>query len=225
MTALISTPTRRRAQFHELEVVDVQRLTPNAVAVTFAVPDELADDFTFAPGQHLTLRRTINGEDARRSYSICMSRPEALRRKVIRVGSAEVDGGLMSTWLNREVKVGDRIDAGIQCQLYVGIAGQAVAGQVDDMQGAAIAQAFDQGREHAAVHRPAMQQDHIRSVAEWFDVQTHAPCSDRIACTSRGSSARGREAIQANSTMPTMIIAYTRNAGILCLIMLPTPRS
>lgn len=110
MTALISTPTRRRAQFHELEVVDVQRLTPNAVAVTFAVPDELEDDFTFAPGQHLTLRRTINGEDARRSYSICMSRPEALRRKVIRVGSAEVDGGLMSTWLNREVKVGDRID-------------------------------------------------------------------------------------------------------------------
>lgn len=110
MTALISTPTRRRAQFHELEVVDVQRLTPTAVALTFAVPDELADEFAFRPGQHLTLRHTIDGQDVRRSYSICMSRPEALRRKVIRVGSAEVDGGLMSTWINREVKVGDRID-------------------------------------------------------------------------------------------------------------------
>ena len=110
MTALISTPARRRAQFHELEVVDVQRLTSDAVAVTFAVPDELAGDFRFEPGQHLTLRRTINGTDARRSYSICMSRSQALRRKVIRIGSAEVDGGLMSTWLNREVKVGDRVE-------------------------------------------------------------------------------------------------------------------
>lgn len=110
MTGLISTPTRRRAQFHELRVADVQRLTPAAVAITFEVPDELAGEFSFEPGQHLTLRRTINGEDARRSYSICMSRPEALRRKVIRVGSAEVDGGLMSTWLNREVKVGDTIE-------------------------------------------------------------------------------------------------------------------
>ncbi len=110
MTALIQTPTRRRAQFHELEVVDVQRLTPTAVAISFDVPEELADEFAFEPGQHLTLRRTIDGQDARRSYSICMSRPEALRRKVIRVGSAEVEGGLMSTWLNREVKVGDRIE-------------------------------------------------------------------------------------------------------------------
>lgn len=110
MTALITTPTRRRPQFRELQVVDVERLTSNAVAITFAVPDELADEFAFEPGQHLTLRRMIDGEDIRRSYSICISRPEALRRKVIRVGSAQVDGGLMSTWLNSSVEVGDTIE-------------------------------------------------------------------------------------------------------------------
>ncbi|NHN55931.1 phenylacetate-CoA oxygenase/reductase subunit PaaK [Calidifontibacter sp. DB0510] len=108
-TLLSTPPTRHRPRFHELEVTAVDRLTPGAVAISFAVPDELAQEFAFEPGQHLTLRATVDGQDVRRSYSICRSRSEALRRKEIRIASAEVPGGVMSTWLNREVQPGDRI--------------------------------------------------------------------------------------------------------------------
>ena len=57
----------------------------------------------FEPGQHLTLRATIDGEDTRRSYSICRSPQEARRLGELRVAAARVDGGLMSTWLNDSV--------------------------------------------------------------------------------------------------------------------------
>lgn len=110
MPGLISKPTRSRPRFHALTVSNVQQLTDEAVAVSFAVPDELAGIFAFEPGQHLTLRATIDGEDVRRSYSICLSRSEALRRKEVRVGSARVPGGAMSSWLNEKVKPGDEIE-------------------------------------------------------------------------------------------------------------------
>ena len=65
---------RRTRAFHPLPVAAVERLTDEAVAVTFAVPDDLRDEFAFEPGQHLTLRATIDGEDVRQSYSICQPR-------------------------------------------------------------------------------------------------------------------------------------------------------
>ncbi len=107
---LVSKPKRRRPQFHKLTVSRIQRLTDHAVAVSFSVPDELADTFAFEPGQHLTLRADIGGEDVRRSYSICLPRAEALSRHELRVGSSEVPEGAMSTWLNHEVQVGDTIE-------------------------------------------------------------------------------------------------------------------
>lgn len=106
---LISQPTRRRATFHDLTVSSVDRLTDDAVAVSFAVPEELREEFVFEPGQHLTLRASIDGQDVRRSYSCCISRAEAQRRGEIRVASARVAGGAMSTWLNTEVQAGDTI--------------------------------------------------------------------------------------------------------------------
>jgi ring-1,2-phenylacetyl-CoA epoxidase subunit PaaE len=110
MTSLITRPARHRARFHTLTVTDVERLTDDAVAVSFAVPDDLADEYVFEPGQHLTLRATIDGEDVRRSYSICRSRPEALKRKELRVAAARVGGGLMSAWINESVVAGDQIE-------------------------------------------------------------------------------------------------------------------
>jgi ring-1,2-phenylacetyl-CoA epoxidase subunit PaaE len=86
-------------------VASIQRLCDDAVAVAFDIPDELAGDFAFTPGQSLTLRRQIDGRDGRRSYSICSAvgaRP--------RIGVREVAGGLFSSWLVREVKNGDVID-------------------------------------------------------------------------------------------------------------------
>src|SRR5471032_3322546 len=110
MASLITTPARHRARFHTLTVTEVERLTEDAVALSFAIPDELADEFVFEPGQHLTLRATVHGQDVRRSYSICRSRPEVLERRELRIASARVVGGLMSNWINDSVAAGDRIE-------------------------------------------------------------------------------------------------------------------
>ncbi len=110
-TSLLATkPKRRRPQFHELTVSRVERLTDRAVAVSFAVPEDLVETFAFEPGQHLTLRADIDGDDVRRSYSICLPRSEARTRRELRVGSSEVPGGVMSSWLNRQVAVGDSLE-------------------------------------------------------------------------------------------------------------------
>jgi ring-1,2-phenylacetyl-CoA epoxidase subunit PaaE len=110
MSSLISRPARRRGRFHPLTVTDVRRLTGDAVAVSFAIPDELASEFVFEPGQHLTLRATVAGQDVRRSYSICLSRAEALERKELGIAAARVGGGLLSNWINEDLRVGDRIE-------------------------------------------------------------------------------------------------------------------
>ena len=69
------------------------------------MPDELAADYAFRPGQSLTLRRVVDGRDERRSYSIC-----APAGQPPRIGVREVPGGALSGWLVREVRPGDRIE-------------------------------------------------------------------------------------------------------------------
>ena len=100
------TPARTaRASFHELTVAAVERLTDDAVAVTFAVPDHLREAYDFGAGQFLTLRRVLDGVEHRRSYSTCapVGAPP-------RVGVREVPGGLFSSWLVHEVRVGDTVE-------------------------------------------------------------------------------------------------------------------
>ena len=67
----MTTTVKRRTEFRTLRVSEVERLCDDAVAVTFDVPDDLATEFAFRAGQSLTLRRTVDGRDERRSYSIC----------------------------------------------------------------------------------------------------------------------------------------------------------
>ena len=55
-------------KFHRLAIDDLRRETSDAVSMTFAIPGELAEDYAFAPGQYLTLRTTMDGEELRRSY-------------------------------------------------------------------------------------------------------------------------------------------------------------
>jgi ring-1,2-phenylacetyl-CoA epoxidase subunit PaaE len=109
MTVTLSKPARRRARFHELTVSGVERLTDQAVAVSLTVPEELREEFDYQPGQHLTLRAIIDGEDVRRSYSICRSRGEWERTGELRVATARVPGGTMSNWLNDHAAPGDRV--------------------------------------------------------------------------------------------------------------------
>jgi ring-1,2-phenylacetyl-CoA epoxidase subunit PaaE len=103
-------PTRHRARFHPLRVAAVERLTDDAVAVTFEVPEDLADEYVFEPGQHLTVRATIHGADVRQSYSICQSRHAAGMERLRRVAVARVPEGRMSTWMNDAVAPGDVLE-------------------------------------------------------------------------------------------------------------------
>lgn len=100
-----SRAAARNRPFRSLVVADVEQLCDDAVAVTFEVPGDLAEEFVFEPGQSLTLRRAVEGTEHRRSYSICAPIGAAPR-----VGVRQVAGGLFSTWLVNEVKAGDRID-------------------------------------------------------------------------------------------------------------------
>ncbi|EJL51017.1 MULTISPECIES: 1,2-phenylacetyl-CoA epoxidase subunit PaaE [unclassified Rhizobium] len=95
------------ARFHSLQVTDVRRETRDAVVVTLAPQDEDRGAFDFTQGQYLTFRRKFDGEELRRSYSICAGRDEG----VLRVGIKRVDGGCFSTWANEELRIGDRLEA------------------------------------------------------------------------------------------------------------------
>ncbi|MDT9696885.1 1,2-phenylacetyl-CoA epoxidase subunit PaaE [Streptomyces sp. P17] len=96
---------RRRPVFHPLRVAAVQPLCEDAAAVGFEIPPELAEEFAFAPGQSLTLRREIDGRDERRSYSICTPAGTAPR-----IGVRVVPGGLFSSWLVNDLRPGDTVE-------------------------------------------------------------------------------------------------------------------
>jgi ring-1,2-phenylacetyl-CoA epoxidase subunit PaaE len=101
----VAAPVKARTGFHTLTVADVARLTEDAVAVTFDVPEELAADYDFRPGQSLILRRQIDGRDERRNYSICAQAGAAPR-----IGVREVPDGKFSTWLVHDLRPGDRVE-------------------------------------------------------------------------------------------------------------------
>lgn len=93
-----------RPEFHTLRVSSVRRLTGEAVAISFAVPESLAAKYTFIPGQYLTLRTLIDGEYVRRSYSICSKPGDALE-----VGVKHLPGGAFSTYA-QSLKEGDELE-------------------------------------------------------------------------------------------------------------------
>ena len=91
--------------FHPLRVRAVQPDTEEAVIVTFEVPAELQAAFGFTQGQYLTLRKEIDGQDLRRSYSICAGVDDG----ELRVGVRKVRGGVFSQWINEQLQPGDVI--------------------------------------------------------------------------------------------------------------------
>src|SRR6201996_5550176 len=117
-------------RFHRLAVNDLRRETADAVSMTFDIPKDLANDYAFAPGQYLTLRTTMDGEEVRRSYSICSGPDDG----ELRIAVKKVDGGAFSSWAADELKSGDELDVmtptgrfGIayapdQARVYVGFA-------------------------------------------------------------------------------------------------------
>jgi ring-1,2-phenylacetyl-CoA epoxidase subunit PaaE len=93
-------------RFHELSVAQVRPETRDALVVTFAPPKDDADAFRYVAGQHLTLKAQIDGEEVRRSYSICSSTQE----QSLRIAIKRLDDGLFSSWAADHLKPGSRIE-------------------------------------------------------------------------------------------------------------------
>ena len=94
------------ATFHSLRVAEVARETSDSVVVSFEVPSELTEAFSFDAGQYLTLRTTIDGEEVRRSYSLCSAPQEGKWQ----VGIKKVPGGKFSTFANDVLEAGSVMD-------------------------------------------------------------------------------------------------------------------
>ena len=92
--------------FHTLTVSDVRRETEDCVSVAFELPENLKTNYHFSPGQYLTLKQSINGEEIRRSYSIC----SGLNDGELRVAIKAVPEGRFSTYANTVLKAGDQLD-------------------------------------------------------------------------------------------------------------------
>ncbi len=94
------------AEFHNLKVEDIYKETEDTSVVTFEVPSDLVESFEFRQGQHLTLKADINGEDVRRSYSLCSSPNEAKWQVAVK----QIPGGKFSTFINEELATGDYVE-------------------------------------------------------------------------------------------------------------------
>ena len=94
-----------RGAFHRLRVAHVDQLFDDAAAVTYDIPDDLAEEYRFSPGQSLTLRRRVDDREERRQYSICAPVGSAPR-----VGVRIVPDGMFSQWLVERVSAGDEIE-------------------------------------------------------------------------------------------------------------------
>lgn len=92
--------------FHTLTIQSIAHTTPEAIVVTFDVPESLKNSFQFVQGQHVTLRCEIDGEDVRRSYSICCG----VSHKHIKVGIKRVPGGVFSEYAHKHFKPGQQVD-------------------------------------------------------------------------------------------------------------------
>jgi ring-1,2-phenylacetyl-CoA epoxidase subunit PaaE len=93
-------------QFYKLKVRDLRRETPDTVSIAFELPENLSELFHFKQGQYLTLRTEIEGQELRRSYSICSGVGEG----ELRVAVKKVENGAFSTWANEQLKAGDWIE-------------------------------------------------------------------------------------------------------------------
>lgn len=95
------------ARFHTLKVKDIRRETADAVSIAFDIPLAVQHEYQFKQGQYITVKLNVNGEELRRSYSICTS---PYSEKELRVAVKEVKDGRASTLMNRNWKVGDTVE-------------------------------------------------------------------------------------------------------------------
>lgn len=93
-------------KFHTLKISDIRKETEDTVSIAFEIPSDLKKDYSFLAGQYLTLRANIDGEDTRRSYSLCST----MNENEWRVAIKQVDKGVFSTYANAALKIGDELE-------------------------------------------------------------------------------------------------------------------
>lgn len=94
------------ATFHKLKIKDIYKEIDDCSVVTFDIPSELTEEFAFRQGQHLTLKADIDGEDVRRSYSLCSSPLENEWKVAVKL----IPGGKFSSLVNNQLKTGDTLE-------------------------------------------------------------------------------------------------------------------
>ncbi len=94
------------AKFHEIPIKKIIRPTEDSVSLVFDLPDHLKDEFSYLPGQHLTLRKVIGGHDIRRSYSICSCPID----EDLAVAIKRVEGGTFSNYACDHLQIGDTLE-------------------------------------------------------------------------------------------------------------------
>jgi ferredoxin-NADP reductase/fatty acid desaturase len=96
----------RAAVFHPVRIASVDRLTDDSVLIRFDVPDDLSDQFSFEPGQHVTVRTDLGGQGVRRNYSICSSATSG----PLAIAVKHIPGGAFSSFAMEELRPGDSLD-------------------------------------------------------------------------------------------------------------------
>jgi ring-1,2-phenylacetyl-CoA epoxidase subunit PaaE len=92
--------------FHTLTIAAVQKETPECISVLFQVPEALRETYNFKQGQNITLKTILDGEEVRRSYSICSSPYD----NELKVAIKAVEAGKFSSWANLQLKKGDVVE-------------------------------------------------------------------------------------------------------------------
>jgi len=94
------------AKFHSIKILDIYKETKDCSVISFDIPEELKQEFVYKQGQHLTLKATIDGEEIRRSYSLCSSPVENKWQVAVK----KISNGLFSTFVNDKLKKGDFLE-------------------------------------------------------------------------------------------------------------------
>lgn len=94
------------SKFHSIKIADIYKETKDCSVLSFEIPQELKQEFQYKQGQHLTLKSIIDGQDTRRSYSLCSSPNE----NIWKIAVKKINGGLFSTFVNDTLKKGDVVE-------------------------------------------------------------------------------------------------------------------
>ncbi len=94
------------AKFHQVRIDDIYKETKDCSVISLEIPEDLKDEFKYSQGQHLTIRANIDGNEVRRSYSLCSSPVE----NVWKVAVKKINGGTFSAYANDSLKKGDILE-------------------------------------------------------------------------------------------------------------------